>query len=88
MDIYKAIRALQEERQRLDELIASLENLQAWGAHEQIRPPAGRRGRRNMSRQERLRISERMRNYWAERKKKAEEEATSLEPRGRQLTGD
>jgi len=75
MDIYKAIRALYDERKRLDELIASLEDLEERGDLEPVRISGKRRGRKSMSRQERLQVSERMRRYWAQRRKQAEQEA-------------
>ncbi|HWQ53633.1 MAG TPA: hypothetical protein VN442_08110 [Bryobacteraceae bacterium] len=74
MDLYKAIRQLYEERERLDRVIASLEELQkaptvdAAGSPE---PAVKRRGRKTMSAEERREVSERMRQYWANRRKKA-----------------
>ena len=68
MDIFKAIRTLHEERKRLDRLIGSLERLQARAQRQKARPPARRRGRKGMSAEERKRVSERMRKYWAARR--------------------
>ena len=68
MDIFKAIRSLHEERKRLDRLIDSLERLQAQAQRAKVRAPARKRGRKGMSAEERRRVSERMRNYWAARR--------------------
>jgi len=71
MDLNKAIRALYEERARLDRVITSLEELQkeASGAGVDLPPPAKRRGRKAMSQEERREVSRRMKEYWAARKK-------------------
>ncbi len=65
MDLYKTIRILHDERNRLDKLIMSLEQLQANKA---VEPPAPRRGRKGMSTEERREVSERMKKYWAGRR--------------------
>ena len=67
MDLYKTIRILHEERNRLDKLIASLEQLQADKSieHQHAFP---RRGRKGMSADERREVSERMKRYWAARR--------------------
>jgi hypothetical protein len=67
MDLYEAIRALHEEKQRIDRLIAVLEELERAAD----RHPAAskkRRGRKTMSAEERREVSERMKRYWARRK--------------------
>jgi hypothetical protein len=66
MDLSKTLSELYEEKIRLDKVIASLEQL----AEVSISIPvaASRRGRKFMSQQERLQVSDRMRKYWAERK--------------------
>lgn len=70
MDLYRAIRQLYEERDRLDRVIASLEELQkAAGGDERADAPK-RRGRKAMSEEERRQVSERMKQYWAARRKK------------------
>lgn len=67
MDIAKLIQELREERNKLDQAIRALESVR----HDVSRPvPAGRRGRKYMSPDERLAVSERMRRYWADRKGK------------------
>ena len=66
MDLYKAIRELREELEKLNEVIASLEQFQRTGTP----PTPPRRGRKSMPEQERKLVSERMKNYWARRRKK------------------
>jgi hypothetical protein len=68
LDLYKTIRVLSEERQRLDKLIASLELLKASEGGNVRRKAPGRRGRKGMSAAERKEISERMKKYWAARR--------------------
>jgi len=66
MDLLEIIRQLYEERKRLDRAIQALESMQETG-----QPIARkRRGRKSMSREERQRVSERMRRYWAARRSK------------------
>ena len=64
MDLIKAIRDLREELQKLNEVIASLEHFQSTGTL----PVPRRRGRKSMPAEERRRVSERMKNYWAGRR--------------------
>ena len=70
MDLYKAIQELHKEKKRLDGAIEALEIIVAAkrAAPETSEPK--RRGRKSMSRHERLKVSERMRNYWAARRTK------------------
>lgn len=70
MDLYKAIRELYEERARLDRVIASLEELQRAGREQNHDEPPPRRGRKAMDEEERRQVSKRMKQYWAERRKK------------------
>jgi hypothetical protein len=65
MDLNKAIRDLREELEKLNEVIASLEHFQSTGTL----PPPRRRGRKSMPAEERLRVAERMKNYWAGRRR-------------------
>jgi len=76
MDLYKAIRELYAERQRLDDAIASLEDLvKAKSARTDLKlnglKPLRRRGRRSMPPDERRAVSERMKKYWAQRRSAA-----------------
>ena len=61
MDVYKIIRQLYEERARLTRIIATLEAVD--------RGVAPRRGRKSMSAAERKAVSERMKKYWAKKRK-------------------
>jgi hypothetical protein len=70
MDLYKAIRQLYEERARLDRVIASLEELQRAAGEDSEGEGPRRRGRKAMSEEERRQVSERMKQYWADRRKK------------------
>ena len=65
MDLHRAIRDLHEELEKLNEVISSLEQFQITGAI----PPPPHRGRKSMAAQERRVVSERMKNYWAGRRK-------------------
>lgn len=69
VDLYKAIRQLYEERARLDRVIASLEELQKTAADAPGAAPK-RRGRKGMTAEEREEVSHRMKQYWAQRRKK------------------
>ena len=67
MDLNKTLRDLYKEKKRLDTAIAILEaRCQASAAR-----PAQRRGRKNMTAEERLRVSERMTQYWRDRRAQA-----------------
>lgn len=68
MDLYKTIRDLYEEKKRLDDLIASLEGMLLSDRQGTVSKPR-RRGRKAMSPEERQAVSDRMRKYWAGRKK-------------------
>jgi hypothetical protein len=71
MDLYKAIQDLYAEKEKLERVIASLEELQRTAGSVAIPPikPTKRRGRKSMSSEERQEVSERMRKYWASRRK-------------------
>ncbi len=71
MDLYKAIQDLYAEKEKLERVIASLEELQRTAGAVALPPvkPAKRRGRKSMSSEERQEVSERMRQYWAKRRK-------------------
>lgn len=70
MDLYKAIQELYAEKEKLERVIASLEELQlsAGGGIPQLPKAGKRRGRKSMSPEERLEVSERMKKYWAGRR--------------------
>ena len=71
MDLYKAIQDLYAEKEKLERVIASLEELQRASGTLPVLPPktGKRRGRKSMSSEERQEVSERMRKYWAGRRK-------------------
>ena len=69
MDLYKAIQELYAEKEKLERVIASLEELQRnAGAVPEPPKPVKRRGRKSMNFDERQEVSERMRKYWAGRR--------------------
>jgi hypothetical protein len=66
MDLNKAIQSLYAEKEKLERVIASLEELLHAA---QAAPKAGkRRGRKSMPAAERAEVSERMKKYWAGRR--------------------
>ena len=75
MDLYKAIQDLYAEKEKLERVIASLEELQRTaGSLPTLPKPAKRRGRKSMNSSERQEVSERMRKYWASRRQSKETE--------------
>ena len=70
MDLSKALQDLYAEKEKLERAIASLEALQRAGGELPRLPNSGkRRGRKSMNLQERAEVSERMKKYWANRRK-------------------
>jgi seryl-tRNA synthetase len=71
MDLHKTIQDLYAEKEKLERVIASLEELQrAADANSQVMGRSKRRGRKSMGAEERQEVSERMKKYWAGRRKK------------------
>ena len=74
MDIYRAIKELEQEKRRLDGVISSLEALIAQESKDNPLPAAKKalvqRGRKQMTPEERTVVSERMRKYWEARRAK------------------
>ena len=70
MDLQKIIRELQEERNKLDQIVSSLEQLKITSA--QTQAPETRRGRKSMDAKARLEVSQRMKRYWDSRRSKSE----------------
>lgn len=68
MDLYKAIQDLYAEKEKLERVIASLEELQRTAGLPSALPRVQRRGRKSMNPQERQEVSERMKKYWAGRR--------------------
>ena len=71
MDLYKAIQDLYAEKEKLERVIASLEELQrAAGGSVPPAPSSGkRRGRKSMHPDARQEVSARMKKYWEARRK-------------------
>jgi len=73
MDLYKAIQDLYAEKEKLERVIASLEELQRAAEGGPVMFRGGkRRGRKSMGEGERAEVSERMKRYWASRRKDEE----------------
>ena len=72
MDLDKVIRKLYDERAKLDRIITSLEQLRESSAGMETQALKKRRGRKSMDAEARKEVSERMRRYWASRKKDAD----------------
>ena len=70
MDLEKVIRKLQDERAKLEKIITSLQQLQKTAAVVPKEAPPKRRGRKFMDEKGRKEVSERMKKYWAARRKK------------------
>ena len=71
MDLHKTIQDLYAEKEKLERVIASLEELQRVAVANPL--AAGRikrRGRKSMGSEERQEVSERMKKYWAGRRDK------------------
>jgi hypothetical protein len=66
MDLRKAIEELCREKEELDRVIASLQELQVGGTMAAFQKK--RRGRKSMSPEERREVSARMKKYWAGRR--------------------
>jgi len=72
MDLYKAIQELYAEKEKLERVIASLEELQRASGGVPVLPSgSGRRGRKSMGAKERQEVSERMKKYWEGRRRQA-----------------
>jgi hypothetical protein len=71
MDLYKAICELHAEKKRLEDAIASLEQLLEAKTSSETATLVGlkkRRGRKTMGPEERREVSERMKKYWDARR--------------------
>jgi hypothetical protein len=70
MDLYKMIGELHGESDKLDRVIAALEELQrVHHSAEDLAIQPRRRGRKSMSAEERRDVSERMKKYWSNRRR-------------------
>jgi hypothetical protein len=83
MDLYKAIQDLYVEKEKLERVIASLEELQraAEGGQSMLRG-SRRRGRKSMGDGERAEVSERMKKYWASRREEEEKRQSERDAHG------
>jgi hypothetical protein len=80
MDLYKAIQDLYAEKEKLERVIASLEELQRSSENlPDVPRPVKRRGRKSMGAKERQEVSERMKKYWESRRQQDDEEESSAE---------
>jgi hypothetical protein len=72
MDLYQAIQYLYGQREKLERVIAALEELQK-SADAPVPPKsAKRRGRTSMDAKERQEVSQRMKAYWTRRRQKSD----------------
>jgi hypothetical protein len=67
MDLTKIIGELQQEREKLSQIIQSLEQL-SKSSVKFTEPTEARRGRRFMDAEARMDVSRRMKKYWAARR--------------------
>jgi hypothetical protein len=74
MDLYKTIQDLYAEKEKLERVIASLEELhRTSGSLPTVPVGTKRRGRKSMGSKEREEVSLRMKRYWAGRRKASTE---------------
>jgi hypothetical protein len=85
MDLEKVLRNLYEERRRINRVIDRLESRLSDTSQP---PPKHRRGRKGMSAEERLKVSERMTAYWAARRARTEEKTHSESGLGSESIGN
>lgn len=76
-DLYRIIRELVDERNKLDRIIDSIEQMILSG--ETSEPGLKRRGRKSMDSAARKQVSERMKRYWAKRRN--EDKKTNEDPK-------
>jgi len=76
MHLLKALKELYAQKQKLERVIASLEELRLCGGTSPLQQASvKRRGRRTMGLEERQEVSKRMKRYWASRRKRRAEAA-------------
>ncbi|MCU1261918.1 MAG: hypothetical protein JWO80_4803 [Bryobacterales bacterium] len=68
MDLIGIIRDLRDEREKLEQIIKSLEQLQIVSTKLPV-PGESRVGRRSMDAEARMEVSRRMKKYWASRRR-------------------
>ena len=67
MDLSTTIAEFLEQKEKVDRVIAALEELASVMDSQPV-PKRDRRGRKSMGAQERLQVSVRMKQYWARRR--------------------
>ncbi len=77
MDLQNTIQNLYAEKERLERVITSLEELLGGAPTVETRLRVSKRGRKSMSASERLEVSARMKNYWDRRRREHEVAAGS-----------
>ena len=77
MDLIKIIQELRQERDKVETIISSLEQLQGR-AFVAKASTISRRGRRSMDAAGRMEVSRRMKSYWENRRKNAPSEAVEI----------
>ena len=74
MDLSQTIQDLRLEKEKLERVIAALEDLQRNSVSHAFQPLSGkRRGRKSMNAKERQEVSARMKRYWASWRKRQKE---------------
>ena len=79
MDLYRIIRELVQERDRIQRIIESLEEVKTPGKTS-LKPQGKRRGRKSMDHAARAEVSERMKRYWKQRRAEREQAGKALPP--------
>lgn len=69
MDLNKILRELYAKREQVVQKIAALEEMRGTGGGAMPKQASKHRDRKFMSTEERQQVSERMRRYWASRRK-------------------
>ena len=87
MDLNKTIQDLYAEKEKLERVIASLEELQRAATTNPLAVGRSkRRGRKSMGADERQEVSDRMKKYWAERRGKPRKQAPKAETHAAQVS--
>ncbi len=76
MEIQKVIEYLNQQRSMIDETIVCLERLSEGAVISAVHTPIKRRGRKFMDANDRQKVSERMKEYWATRRGQRTHSAT------------